>query len=332
MSSFSSLTVHGGRLDEAIRRFPAAPSPWIDLSTGINPLAYPIAAAATADQQALPSRVALARLEAAAAQAFGMATGAIAALPGSELGLRLLATIGLPQPIRVVRPCYRSHAEAFAAVERVEAADLDRLPPGGTVILANPNNPDGRLIAPSHLLALARRWGDDGGLLVVDEAFADAVGGASVLPFLAETDRVLVLRSFGKFFGLAGVRLGFACGRRDLVEALRHRLGDWPVSATAIALGSAAYADRGWGEATRRDLAPRAARLDALLGRHGYRAVGACPLFRLVDTPDAAALFERLGTAGILTRPFDYAPGWLRFGLPGDDAGFDRLDRALSHR
>lgn len=334
MSPFSSLAFHGGRLDEAARHFPGARLPWIDLSTGINPHPFAITAASDVDQSALPSRSALMELEATAAREFGMNCGAIAALPGSEIGLRLLATIGLPGPIGVVYPCYRSHVDAFPEVTRIDAGDLfdtARAPPG-TVLLANPNNPDGRLTPPARLLDMARAPTRRGGWLIVDEAFADAVDGTSILPLLAETDQVLVLRSFGKFYGLAGVRLGFVCGHPAMVERVRRGLGDWPVSTAAIALGVAAYGNAAWREQTRDDLSRRAERLDALLGRHDYRAGGGCPLFRLVVTAEAPALFERLGQAGILTRRFDDAPTWLRFGLPADDAAFARLDEALGDR
>ena len=328
-----SFTFHGGRLDDAMRRFPDGPLPWVDLSTGINPHSYPIAAADDVDQRGLPWPSALARLETAAREAFGMTTGAIAALPGSEIGLRLLATIGLPEPIIAVQPCYRTHAEAVPGVRAVGLDDLAAATlEAGTILLANPNNPDGRSIAPARLIDIARGLMRRGGWLVVDEAFADALGGASVLPRLGDIDQVLVLRSFGKFYGLAGVRLGFACGHPAMVERLRARLGDWPVSATALALGTAAYRDTAWAERTRADLTRQADRLDEVLRRHALEPLGACPLFRLVETRDASMLFERLAEAGILTRPFDDAPTWLRIGLPANDRALARLDEALGDR
>lgn len=330
-----SFTFHGGRLDEAMRRFSGAPSPWIDLSTGINPRPFPIAAATGADQTKLPSKAALAELEAVAARRFGVRSDGVAALPGSEIGLRLLATMGLPGPVGVVLPGYRTHLDAFLEVVRIAIEDLAETASQGavrTILLANPNNPDGRLIAPEHLIATARALTARGGWLVVDEAFADSVDGASILPLLGDSDHVLVLRSFGKFYGLAGVRLGFACGNPAMVHRLRQRFGDWPVSATAIALGTAAYRDTAWIDRARIDLAARADRLDDVLARHGFDAIGACPLFRLIETAQAGHVFERLGEAGILTRPFDYAANWLRFGLPGDGQAFARLDRALADR
>ncbi len=271
----------------------------------------------------------LATLETVAARSFGATTVAVAALPGTEIGLRLLADLDLPTPVRHVGPAYRTYAETFAdaaciAWEELDAA-LDR---GGTVLVANPNNPDGRMIAPEQLLGAARRLGERGGMLVVDEAFADVDPAISVLPHLRPDDRVLVFRSFGKFFGLAGVRLGFACGPDAIIAAVRHRLGSWPVSNTALAIGTAAYRDTDWIEAARTRIAAASAALDDRLRARGLDPIGGCPLFRLVET-DATALFERLARCGILTRPFDYAPRWLRFGLPGDEAGLDRLTRAL---
>lgn len=323
---------HGGRLDAAAAAFPHAPRPWIDLSTGINPFAWngPIG---PVDQRALPDPTAQALLEETAARAFELAGAGITALPGSEIGLRLLACIGLPRPYHILAPGYRTHLAALPGATTIAADALEAAAEaGGTLLLANPNNPDGRLILPERLLALAERLGTRGGLLVVDEAFADATPGASVLPLIDGHAPVLVLRSFGKFFGLAGVRLGFACGAATWVARLAELIGGWPVSATALAIGTAAYADSGWIATMQATLAQRAAVLDDLLRAHGLAPIGASPLFRLIDSENAAALFARLAGAGILTRPFDYAPGWLRLGLPADRAVLDRLDRALRHR
>lgn len=323
----SALTIHGGRVDAAATRYLDAPLPWLDLSTGINPNGYDPAALTLADPYALPSPSRLAMLEDAAAAAFGMRCGAIAALPGTEIGLRLLATMDLGGPACVVAPSYGSHVAAMpGATPVVGDALVDA--EWRSALLANPNNPDGRLVAPEALVALARARAA-GSLLVIDEAFADCVVGASVLPLLREDDRVLVFRSFGKFYGLAGVRLGFVRGPEAIVARYRERLGSWPVSAAAIEIGIAAYRDLAWQDAARRRIVASAAELDATLRRHGLAPRGDCPLFRLIETPGAALLFERLAAAGILTRPFDYAPDWLRIGLPRDAAALARLDRAL---
>lgn len=315
---------HGGRLAEAQAHFGAGEQPWIDLSTGINPVPWPGAATIAPDWQALPDPLALADLEAAAAAHFGVAPAHICAVPGSEIGLRIVGRL-LDRPACHLTPAYRTHGAAFTRTSAVR--EPEEAPPGSVLLLANPNNPDGRLFSAERLAALRERveW------LVVDEAFADCMPGSSIAPAIGEGQRLVVLRSFGKFFGLAGVRLGFVLGPAEIVAGCRALLGDWPVSAAAVAFGRAAYRDRAWIAATVEMLKDSAARLDGLLKRHGLQARGECPLFRLVELDDAAALFERLARRAILTRPFDEQPRWLRFGLPADEAELARLDAALAH-
>lgn len=319
---------HGGRLADAVRAYPLAPGGWIDLSTGINPRCWRPVSGLEGDPAPLPDVEDLAALEASAARFFAVNPAYVAAVPGSEIALRLLRAVGLPSPIAAIPPCYGTHGEV--ADEMLDlATGAGRH--GGTILIANPNNPDGRTINPARLLELAARRKSAGGWLVVDEAFADVAPFASILPLWDVNAPVVVLRSFGKFFGLAGVRLGFMVAPPPVLSRLREMLGDWPVSAQAIAWGRAAYGDTEWIAATRVMLAERAARLDALFARHSLTAIGHNPLFRLVEHRDARIIFERLAHAGILTRPFAARADWLRFGLPGNDQAFDRLDQALSH-
>ncbi|PSJ38308.1 aminotransferase class I/II-fold pyridoxal phosphate-dependent enzyme [Allosphingosinicella deserti] len=320
---------HGGNVGAARRRFPDAPAPWLDLSTGINPIPWDAARAGPIDWSALPDAQALARLEAEAAQHFSVAAECVCAVPGTEIGLRLLDTLALPAPLRFVAPSYGTYGEIAAAGRPIVADVLEHeAEQGGTLLLARPNNPDGETLAEARLHEIAGRLEAKGGVLVVDEAFADTLEESTVVARLP--GRVIALRSFGKFFGLAGLRLGFVIAEATLLAPLRRQLGSWPVNSAALTIGLAAYRDQPWIGATRLRLRRSAARLDVLLRRRGLNPVGECPLFRLVSTPDAGALFERLGGQGILTRPFAYAPHWLRIGLPGNDAGFDRLDRALA--
>nr|WP_089221129.1 threonine-phosphate decarboxylase CobD [Sphingomonas laterariae] len=329
-SGAGEWTFHGGRIDRARLAFADAPQPWIDLSTGINPWPWDAGRAGPIDWAALPDPSALARLKAAAAGHFGVDPAFVCALPGTEIGLRLLRLMHLPAPHRHVAPGYRTHGEAL---DRSRAIAADALAgearAGGTILIANPNNPDGRLLAPAALRDAADALASAGGTLVVDEAFADAQDDTSILPHAADRP-VIVLRSFGKFFGLAGLRLGFAVAHPDRLAPLRAQLGSWPLSTAAIAIGVAAYGDRPWITAMRQRLAGEAAALDALLARHGLVARGGCPLFRLVECDDAAALFTRLARHGVLSRPFDYDPRWLRLGLPGSSSVTARLDRALA--
>lgn len=271
------------------------------------------------DWRRLPSATALAELEASAAAYFGAAPAEIAAVPGSEIALRMLDRLDLPAPFRFVAPTYRTHAAAVGGGVAIDIADAHAS--DGTLLIANPNNPDGRLLDRANVARLALgRW------LIVDEAFADCDAGWSVVP--DRPDDAIVLRSFGKFFGLAGIRLGFVIGPKAIVARFRAMTGDWPVSAAAIAFGTAAYRDADWIAATRTRLVADARALDAVLRGHDLAPMGACPLFRLVRS--GPGLFERLAAAGILTRPFDHDRSLLRIGLPADADALARLDRALA--
>lgn len=196
-------------------------------------------------------------------------------------------------------------------------------------VVVNPNNPDGRRVDLADLRRLAEHAAEAGGWLIVDEAFADLapeIGAASLVPDLP----VVVLRSFGKFYGLAGLRLGFAVAAPAVAEQLREGLGDWPVSGPALAVGAAALADCEWAEDTRRRLVGEAAALDHVLAQAGLVPAGGTSLYRLVRHPDAAAIHERLASRHVWCRRFDWAPDLLRFGLPPDAAGLARLRDALA--
>jgi cobalamin biosynthesis protein CobC len=330
----AAFAYHGGALDVARRLAPGAPQPWIDLSTGINPHAYPLSDLEPEAWRRLPAREALAALEAAAARRYGSPPEAVIAGPGSQALIQTLSRITPPGAIGVLGPTYGGHAEAFAAAGAgvVEAASLDAFEDCDVAIVVNPNNPDGRVTSRADLMELHERLGRRRGLLIVDEAFADFDGAdESLLPALP-TAGAVVLRSFGKTFGLAGLRLGFAIASPDVGERLRAALGHWPVSGPAIAIGAKALVDLDWTAAIGARLAMEATRLDALLKDAGWRVLGGTRLFRLAAREDAGEAFERLLRAGILTRLFPNASDRLRFGIPGEEAHWGRLAAALDSR
>lgn len=323
----AALRHHGGNL--AAARAVYGDGAWIDLSTGITPLPWPVPPDLDWDWHGLPQPAALAALEAAAAGHFGVNPAFVCALPGSEIGLRLLGMLLGGRALHRV-PGYRTHGAMFATSTPL-ASETPSPPVDAALILANPNNPCGTLQPRPALDAQLREREVAGGWLIVDEAFVDAHPDASIAGQVTPENRLIVFRSFGKFFGLAGLRLGFVIAPPPIIAAYRRALGDWPIGTATLEIATRAYRDRRWIAASRIALADHAARLDALLRRHGLAPMGACPLFRLVEVEDAAPCFDRLARAHILTRPFDYAPHWLRFGLPADEAAFDRLDRALAH-
>ena len=237
----------------------------------------------------------------------------------------------------VAGPTYGSHADAWAKAgvpaRVVGDAELDAAIGDRTaVIVVNPNNPDGRLMSRDRLRQLHEAVASRRGVLVVDEAFAEVTPEASVADIAgtSEAERLVVLRSFGKFYGLAGLRLGFVIGSPAVTARLRELIGDWPVSVDALAAGLAAYADKAWADRMRKQLAVAARRLDGVLTRHGFEVVGGTSLYRLVRAADAPARFERLAAVGILTRPFQHDATLLRFGLPGSPEAWRRLEEALA--
>ncbi len=328
----SSPLLHGGNLAAADVLFPGAPRPFLDLSTGINPLAYPLPPLAPEIFSRLPEPDARAALEAVAARYYGAPLPAhVVAAPGTQSLLPLVAALVPPGRAAILGPTYQEHARvAAAAGHRVEeVAEIGGMAAAGLSIVVNPNNPDGRLVTQATLRNLAAEARERGGLLVVDEAFMDALGISESLAPHAGESGAIVLRSFGKFFGLAGLRLGFAIASPKIAARLRSALGPWAVSGPALAIGTVALADRDWADAMRARLADAAARLDALLGEAGLAVTGGTPLFRLVKAARAPQLFYRLGVAGILVRHFPDQPGLLRFGLPGSEADWERLHAAF---
>ncbi|WP_296743961.1 threonine-phosphate decarboxylase CobD [Mesorhizobium sp.] len=317
---------HGGNLDVAIRRFGGEASDWIDLSTGINRRPYPSVEVELRQWNALPSRSDIESLHHAARQAYS-ASAPIVAVAGAQAAIQLLPRLSLRGRARILAPTYNEYVAALSASawEIAEVSDLEALAGADLAVVANPNNPDGRRHDPRDLLALLPRVGR----LMVDESFADAVPGLSVASE-AERAGLLVLRSFGKFYGLAGLRLGFAIGSPRDIAALGAMAGPWPVSGAAIAIGRRALLDDAWAKATSARLARDCLRLDAQARTAGWTLLGGTPLFRLYETGDGPAAQERLAGARIWSRVFPNKPGWLRLGLPGDETEWSRLAAALS--
>jgi cobalamin biosynthesis protein CobC len=324
--------LHGGDLGAARRLFPGAVEPFIDLSTGINPNPYPVGRFSAVQLARLPDPESLSELARAAARAYGAAAAEhVVPAPGTQILLPLVAGLAPPGRAAVLAPGYPEHARAATlAGHSVRAMrGLDECGDATLVMVGNPNNPDGKLFARNDLLALAKELRRRDGVLVVDEAFMDVGPRPMSLAADVACGNVVVLRSFGKFFGLAGLRLGFALTAPPLAARLRATLGPWAVSGPALAVGTQALADTVWIERTRRRLDVAAQRLDEILSGLALTVVGGTSLFRLVQTPAANALFQHLGHAGIWVRAFPDRPNWLRFGQPANERAWRRLKAAL---
>ncbi|UCI23262.1 threonine-phosphate decarboxylase CobD [Mesorhizobium sp. B2-8-5] len=324
---------HGGSLGRASALFPHAPKPFVDLSTGINPHSYPLFDLPATALSRLPEAGQLRELAEIAASAYGAPSAAhVAAAPGTQILLPRVASLVRPGKALVLGPTYAEHARAAAIAGHAvaEVSDFDALGEADLAVLVNPNNPDGRVIEKARLLDLAARLRAKSGLLVVDEAFMDVGPIEQSLAGDVGAGGIVVLRSFGKFFGLAGVRLGFALADQLTAERLDAQLGPWAVAGPALEYGIRALSDTGWQEDMRVRLASDAKRLDALLGKSGVPISGGTSLFRYVSFNDSPSLFSALGERGVLVRHFAERLHVLRIGLPGSEAEWQRLESALA--
>lgn len=310
---------------------------WLDLSTGINPHAWPLPAVPTAIWARLPEEDD--GLDASAARYYGVPPPL--PLAGSQAAIQALPRLRAPCRVGVPRIGYQEHAYAWRAAGHT-VIELENSDPGqrldtdagserlDCLVVINPNNPTGHRWPVATLLDWHARLADRGGWLVVDEAFMDATPEGSLAPYAGRPGLIL-LRSLGKFFGLAGARVGMFCAEPSLQTQLHIQLGPWALAGPSRWIAQQALADVAWQSATRTALMQSAARLAALLSGHGLAPTGGTALFQWVMTPDAARIHTALAQQGILVRQFAQ-PASLRFGLPGDEAAWQRLDRALNVR
>ena len=318
---------HGGNLDNAVHQFGIPRDQWLDLSTGINPLPYPIGQLDVSAWSNLPDSNAEAALLSAAGAYYGVPDFArIVASPGTQALIQWLPRLIPSSRVVILGPTYAEHAHCWqtAGHEVYTLGFTEKLPENTDVVVAvNPNNPDGYVHSPIDLIRLVK----PDRLVIVDEAFADTQPSCSVIPATGQPG-LLVLRSFGKFFGLAGVRLGFAITHGDIANKLSNALGPWAVTGPTLEIGAKAFADVNWIAKTRLRLRENAARLDSLVKPRFGIALGGTDLFRLYKTDDTH-LYSKLASNAILTRTFPEKPNMLRLGLPPDNTGFERLAKAL---
>ena len=315
--------------------FPDAPEPFIDLSTGINPHPYPVPELSSALFERLPDRAQVRRLAAVAAQCYGAPSARhVLPAPGTQILLPQVAMLVPAGRTAILRTTYAEHqrAASLAGHNVTEVSSADQLGRADIAIVVNPNNPDGRLVERATLLNIADELRPRGGLLVIDESFADvAPPGASLAGDIGRGN-IVVLRSFGKFYGLAGLRLGFALAAPHLVDRLDAMLGPWAVAGPALFIGEKALADSTWKLQTLTHLTEAATRLDEMLTHTGLKVVGGTSLYRLTRSTGIEQLFAHLSRAGILVRRFSEEPTWLRWGLPRSENQWRRLADALPGR
>ncbi|WP_376875868.1 threonine-phosphate decarboxylase CobD [Albirhodobacter sp. R86504] len=316
---------HGGNLDAARLRYGG--SDWIDLSTGINRAPYPLPSISHEAWASLPQRTQVVRLCEQARATYAVAEQAdILPVAGAQAAIQMLPHVLPRGRAHIYGPTYNEHSAALSAagwdvrtvtsLSDVEGADLG--------VIVNPNNPSGEVFQPETLLALRANVG----ALIVDESFADPQPDLSLAPYAGEAG-LLILRSFGKFYGLAGLRLGFIIGAPDQVAALRDMAGPWPVCGPALEIGRTALGDRDWAKVTIARLREECGVIDAIARQAGWTMIGGCELFRLYSCENAQAAQDKLARASIWSRIFPWSDELIRLGLPSGDVEWGRLRAAM---
>ncbi|MBB3992632.1 cobalamin biosynthetic protein CobC [Sulfitobacter undariae] len=308
---------HGGGVDAAAAEFGGVRENWIDLSTGINPVPYPLGQISNGAWATLPDQTAQSALIRAARPFWNVPDGAaVLPTPGASAPIAMIPRLMQAGRVHISAPTYNEHAASFAAAGWVQASQPNE---ADAQVIVHPNNPDGRLFTSADLHAPLR---------VIDESFCDVMPDASLMG-QSTTEGTLILKSFGKFWGLAGVRLGFVIGDPALIAQLQQMLGPWPVAGPALEIATRALQDPQWASQTRQRLTTDATHLDNLFQGAGAQLLGGTTLFRLFEIPDAAEWQSRLARHQIWSRVFPYNPRWLRLGLPAPDQ-WDRLEAALT--
>ncbi len=326
---------HGGALDQAKLLFPHVKLPWIDLSTGINPYNYPISSIDLSLCKRLPLSSEEDQLRQIAANYYGCKNKSYVAIaPGTQLLISLMPFLLKAKEVYVLCPTYGEYFFSWqqAGVNVTKIYDIDHLieysqRENAVAILCNPNNPDGRQIISDKLTYIIEKWGKTGNYVILDEAYMDFIDKG--LGYLLPKPGLIILRSFGKIFGLAGLRLGFILSSSEIIQKIRFMLGSWSVHGMAIQIAIKALQDDLWIQRTKSQLQIQQSRLDLLLTKASLHIIGGTLLFRLYSHPKARNIWKSLATQGIWVRQFDYNPAWLRFGLLYREEDWQRLEHAL---
>lgn len=320
---------HGGNLSAAVAQYKIPLENWLDLSTGINPEHYPLPEIPAHLWHNLPNDDD--GLIAAAAQYYGCQ--ALLPTSGSQAALQTLPKLRPACKVAMLNPMYQEHAHAWQryghqVVRFRDLNDDDVINSADVVLVCNPNNPTGKQFSPQDLLQLHATLANRGGWLIVDEAFMDATPEHSIAQH-AHGEGLFVLRSLGKFFGLAGARVGFLLAAPELLDQIKEELGPWTITGASRYIAMQALQDTAWQHSTRLSLTTNSQRLADLLKQYGLTPTAGTALFQYIATEAASQLHEQLAQQGVWVRKFSEQPA-LRFGLPDDDR-WQQLEQALQN-
>ncbi|GAC1040782.1 threonine-phosphate decarboxylase CobD [Rhizobium sp. No.120] len=322
--------VHGGGVTAAARQYGGRPEDWLDLSTGINPNPVTLPEIPVAAWHRLPDQHLQERAREAARNYYRSGDILPLPVPGTQSAIQLLPRLVPGGSVAILAPTYGEYARAFtlAGLHVHQVSTMAELTADDRLVVAvNPNNPDGRVLPAEQLRELHDRQRERGGLLLVDEAFGDIEPAASMAPFAASMPNLVIFRSFGKFFGLAGLRLGFVIAEASILIRFEDWLGPWAVSGPALSIAASLMESDT--SVIRSRILQRHSALVTVLRRSKLHVAGGSALFALVADDRAEGIYTHLCRHHILVRKFDYARNWLRFGLAPDEEADQRLAGVL---
>jgi len=308
---------HGGNIDEAINVYGGNENDWIDLSTGINPECYPLPKFSDADWRNLPTFTEIEDLESTIKFEFNTFSS-VMLTPGSQIAINLLPILFKKQEVGIIEPTYSDYFVSFknAGFKVCSCKNIQELFKSKIAIVVNPNNPNGKNYQIKDLIFLSKKVH----LLIIDESFVEASETLSIISYInKKTNNIIVIKSFGKLYGLAGLRLGFVFSGENLIYKFKKVFSFWPVSKLSIKIASKAIRDKKWMTSTQKKLKKKANILDEMMKTIDFELIGGTNLYRLYSTPNSVLSQRFLAKKFIWSRIFSYSKKWLRLGIPSDE-------------
>ena len=317
---------HGGDIELAVKKYGGARENWIDLSTGINGASYPWQQNIGVELRNLPSNKLLVNLEEAASTAYKVAENTeTAAVSGAQQIINLLPIcLKSYNSVAILGPTYNEYEKTFknSGIKTQTVSQVSGLSSSDIAIIVNPNNPTGKVIADETLDELSKKVR----ILIIDESFKMFSSRRT-----QKFNNIIQINSLGKFFGLAGVRLGFVSGPSDFIKTVKAILGPWPVSTLAAEIGIVALNDKVWISEMEKKLVTESNTLYEACSSKNWELIGKTSLFHTYATSSCLEVEKQFAAHGVWIRTFDYSKTWVRLGIPTSENEWTRVKRALNH-
>ncbi|MCW8329132.1 aminotransferase class I/II-fold pyridoxal phosphate-dependent enzyme [Photobacterium sp. SDRW27] len=331
---------HGGNLLAMAGKYGSDPAEWIDLSTGVSPFTYPVGDIPLAAWNQLPQEND--GLEQAAANYYNASVEPVV-VAGSQAAIKALPEVmteklGRTGTVALPSVGYKEHQHAWGNYRKdgccwqIEFYDglpsKEQVATCDVVLVINPNNPTGKLSRKEELTDLYVDLAKRKATLIIDEAFIDCTPNESMLSPNKDMGNLVVLRSVGKFFGLAGARVGFVFAEQAIKDSLSNLIGPWTVTGPSRSVVKQALSDSAWQSSARVLIHNNSIRLSRLIAERLTARTSGTDLFITAFLYDATFCYDFLCREKVLTRLCDEKNA-LRFGLPADEKQWQHLAVAL---